>query len=296
MDRRIFYAVFGTAAGVRSFMTIVQATSEVCRARLQDRLATNARLRGYFGSAAYGMTASDNRHVIAHATAVGLASLMELTDDELLERWQNGDATSGQGLFDRYYGVIERFFLNKDSNAVQDLVQETFTRCVASRIRIKDGQFLPYLIGIAKNVLHAHLRKRYRRGETLDVDQISVCDVQPGPGSMMVQRREHRLLLEGLRNIPIDDQVILELHYWENLTTDQIAEVFCIPAGTAKGRLQRARTKLEKVIHRLAESASELESTVARLEDWAKECRDNLDSYRPSVCEPPNPSDFSEQD
>jgi RNA polymerase sigma-70 factor (ECF subfamily) len=105
-------------------------------------------------------------------------------------------------------------------------------------------------------------------------------DLDPGPGTLAVQRREHRVLLEALRNIPIDDQVMLELHYWEDLTTDEIATALDIPIGTSRGRLQRARARLAEVMHRLLESPLELASTGARLDDWAKDCRQHLDGYR----------------
>jgi RNA polymerase sigma-70 factor (ECF subfamily) len=208
---------------------------------------------------------------------------MEPTDAELLERWRSGDSTSGEALFERHYDIVERFFLNKVPSAVQDLVQETFTRCLSSRTPIRDNKhFVGYLVGIAKNVLHGHLRERYRDADPLDLEQVSVRDLQPGPGTLVGRRREHRLLLEALRNIPVDDQIILELHYWEDFKTEEIAEALEIPVGTARGRLQRARAKLEEVMHRVAESPNELESTVARLEDWARECRAHLDSYRGS--------------
>jgi RNA polymerase sigma-70 factor (ECF subfamily) len=206
---------------------------------------------------------------------------MQPTDGELLERWRGGDSASGEALFERYYDTVERFFLNKVSTAVQDLVQETFTRCVESRERIRDNeQFRLYIYGIAYYVLMEHLRGRYRGDQPLDGSQTSVLALDPGPATLVAQRREHRLLLEALRSIPVDDQVVLELHYWENLTTDEIAEVLSIPAPTARGRLQRARTKLAEVMHRMTESRQELTSTLARLEDWAKDCRQHFDSYR----------------
>lgn len=207
--------------------------------------------------------------------------VMDQTDGELLERWRGGDTASGEKLFERYYDMVERFFLNKVSSGVQDLVQETFIRCVESRDRIRDDdRFRVYMFGIAYNVLSGHLREHYRGNRAVDFNEDSVHDLAPGPGTLMAQRREHRLLIEALRNIPVDDQVLLELHYWEQLTTNQIAEVLGIPIGTARGRLQRARTKLEEVMQRLAESPQDLSSTLARLDDWAAECRENLGSYR----------------
>jgi RNA polymerase sigma-70 factor (ECF subfamily) len=206
---------------------------------------------------------------------------MEQTDGELLERWRGGDAASGETLFERYYDMVERFFLNKVTSGVQDLVQETFIRCVESRDRIRDeDRFRVYMFGIAYNVLSAHLRERYRGDRAVDLGEVSVCDLAPGPGSLIARQREHRLLIEALRNIPVDDQVILELHYWEQLTTSQMADALGIPIGTARGRLQRARTRLEDTMQRLAESPQDLVSTVSHLDEWAAECRERLDSYR----------------
>lgn len=202
----------------------------------------------------------------------------EPSDAELLERWRAGDRESGEILFDRYYGMVERFFLNKIGDAIADLVQETFTRCLKNRDRIRDHQFRQYLFGIAYNVLKAHFRERYRRGDA--TGDTSVLDMADGPVTVVAERREHRLLLEGLRSIPSDDQVILELHYWEQLTTDEIAEVLGIPAGTARGRLQRARDRLAEAMHRLTGSPEPLASTVACLDDWARDCRGHLDDYR----------------
>jgi RNA polymerase sigma-70 factor (ECF subfamily) len=206
---------------------------------------------------------------------------MKPRDGELLERWRAGDAVSGEALFERYYTMLERFFLNKVTSGVQDLVQETFMRCVERRERIRDNdRFRMYMFAVAYNVLAAHLRERYRGNREIDLSQVSVCDLAPGASSVVARRREHRLLLKALRVIPVDDQVILELHYWEQLTTHQMAEVIGIPVGTVRGRLQRARARLEETIQRLAESRQDLMSTLARLDDWAAECRQRLDSDR----------------
>ena len=206
---------------------------------------------------------------------------MERSDGDLLERWRAGDMASGEALFEKYYPMVERFFLNKVTTGIQDLVQETFIRCVESRERIRDDdRFRSFLFAVAYNVLSAHLRERYRSGGAIDCSEVSVCDLAPGPGTLVARRREHQLLIEALRHIPIDDQVLLELHYWEQLTTHQIAEALSIPVGTVRGRLQRARTRLEEAMARLAESPRDLSSTLERLDDWAAECRERLDGYR----------------
>jgi RNA polymerase sigma-70 factor (ECF subfamily) len=202
---------------------------------------------------------------------------MELKDTELLERWRSGDRIAGNALFNRYYEAIERFFLNKVSSEVADLVQETFVACVAARDRVNDGtKFRAYIFSIAYNVLCGHLRKIYSSGQQLDVDEISVHDVMKSPDTSTAHGREQRLLLEALRNIPIRFQVILELHYWEDMTTEEIADILQLPVGTVRSRLRRARELLKQAMGRLAHSADELESTWTRLEDWAQSCRTEM--------------------
>ena len=199
---------------------------------------------------------------------------MDIDDAVLLQQWREGDVAAGEALFERYYETVERFFLNKISGDIEDLVQETFIACVDGRDRVQDSaKFRSYLFSIAYNVLRGHLRKIYRGGEQLDLDEMSVHDIAPGPGTLITERREQRLLLEALRNIPVDYQVVLELHYWEQMTTESMAEVLSLPVGTVRSRLRRARELIAEAMGRLAHSPDELASTMTRLDDWAERCR-----------------------
>ena len=202
---------------------------------------------------------------------------MEQSDAELLEGWRNGDLGAGELLFERYYSSIERFFLNKVTTGVGDLVQETFAACVTSRDRLVNGnKFRAYIFTVAYNVLCAHLRGRYRDRGQLDVDTTSIHDVSPGPSSVAVRRREQRLLLEGLRGIPIAYQMILELHYWEDMRTADIARILELPVGTVRSRMRRARELLNDTMTRLMDSPAVLESTTSQLDDWARKCRNEI--------------------
>jgi RNA polymerase sigma-70 factor, ECF subfamily len=209
---------------------------------------------------------------------------MDPSDAELLGSWRSGDMRAGEALLERYYDVVERFFLNKVAESIGDLVQETFKACVESRDRINEqGKFRPFLFGIANNVLLKHLRARYRMPQNIDLDELSIHALSPGPGTLAVRHREQRLLLEGLRRIPFKHQVILELHYWEGLTTMEIAEVLDMPTGTVRRRLQDARICLEQVMGQLAGSPELLDSTLVRLEDWAHQCRLAMDPAPPRI-------------
>ena len=205
---------------------------------------------------------------------------MAFSDAELLERWRRGDKPAGAELFERYFAMIERFFLNKAPDHVDDLVQETFLNCLKSRDQVKDSnKFRSHLFAIAYHVLGTHLRKVYRGRGNIDLSESSLHDLSPSPRSLIAHREEQRLLLEALRHIPVAHQVLLELHYWESMTTDEIAEVLGIPVGTARGRLRRARELLEQAMEQLAESPALLESTRARLDDWVAECQRHIGDF-----------------
>jgi RNA polymerase sigma-70 factor (ECF subfamily) len=82
------------------------------------------------------------------------------------------------------------------------------------------------------------------------------------------------VLLEALRGIPVEYQVALELHYWEQMSDADIARALDLPLGTTKSRIRRGRQLLAERIAHVATSESELQSTLGNLDQWANELRD----------------------
>lgn len=199
------------------------------------------------------------------------------TDVELLDRWRDGDLGAGDELFNRHFTSVHRFFRNKvQEEALEDLVQQTFMASVEGRERFRsDSTFRTYLFGVAHNLLRDHYR-RQRKVEVLDFGETSVEDVRVGPNTLLGRQQEQRLLLEALRRIPIDSQIVLELYYWEELSASQTAAVLGIPEGTVRGRVRKAKALLKKKLTVLARSAADLESTVQDLEGWAASLRELL--------------------
>ena len=93
---------------------------------------------------------------------------------------------------------------------------------------------------------------------------------------IVAKHREQRLLLQALRRIPIDLQVVLELYYWERLPANQVAEVVGVPEGTARTRIRRAKQLLEQEMAKIAANPEDLSSTLVNLEEWAADLREHL--------------------
>jgi RNA polymerase sigma-70 factor (ECF subfamily) len=187
------------------------------------------------------------------------------TDQELLEAWRAGDKPAGTELFQRHYAAVYRFFCNKLTGDRRDLIQQTFLACVEGRDRLRsDDRFRSYLFGVACNTLRSHLRSKY--DDAVDLEGVSVLDLNPGPDEIYARSRERLLLLKALRRIPIERQLVLELRYWEDLESTEIAEILGVPDNTVRSRLARARDDLRAAMEGLAASAVELASTVDNLD------------------------------
>lgn len=209
------------------------------------------------------------------------------TDFELLEEWRAGDRTAGDRLFQRHFRAILRFFRNKvEPSALEDLVQQTFMACVEGRERFRqDSKFTTYLFGAAYNLLRDHYRRARKKPDALDLTEQSAVDLGAGPSTVMGRRRAHKVLLEALRRIPIQSQIVLELYYWEEMSASQTAAVLQIPEGTVRGRVRRAKELLRQEIGKLDDDAAELETIEGGLDNWAASLREMLDDDggRPSA-------------
>ncbi len=198
-------------------------------------------------------------------------------DSALLEAWRRGDSSSGERLFDRHAPAIARFFENKVREGTEDLAQATFLRMLEGRERIRQGSSVrAFLFGIARNVLREHLR-RLTRNREIDPATDSMAALAPGPSTLVGLRQEHQLMLAGLRALSIDDQILLELFYWEELRTHEIAQFLDTTPSSARRRLAEARARLDRTMAKIAESPELLARTTQHLHSWIADVRRKLD-------------------
>ncbi len=198
-------------------------------------------------------------------------------DLQLLEAWRDGDRVAGDRLLRRHVAAIRRFFRNKFDREADELTQRTFLACV----KAKDGfagrsSFRTYLFVVARRQLFRFL-ERGGKGTADAAAVSSLEDLQTSPSQLVAKRKEQGLLLQALRRIPLELQMTVELHYWEELTTAQLAEVLDIPQGTVKSRLRRAREALAAQLRGFELDPDTLDSTLGDLDGWARSLRDLFD-------------------
>ena len=197
------------------------------------------------------------------------------SDRALLDAWRGGDRQAGSALFLRHYTLVNRFFRSKANAAdVADLIQSTFVACVEGQDRYEGaGSFKGWLLGIAFRLLCRHYRSKRRLSARIEFESVSAADLAPSPTEVLAAQQEERLVLAALRRIPLEHQTLLELVFWEDFTAADAAAVLGIPLGTAKSRIRRAHQLLREALALQAESPALLESTLTRLDDWARGLR-----------------------
>ena len=192
-----------------------------------------------------------------------------MDDLKLVDAWRSGDRQAGEALFRRHFQGVTRFFRNKFSAGIDDLVQQNFVALLEGRERLASGaNFRSYLFGIAHNVMRANLRALAKQ-RAFDPASSAIVDLDPGASTMVGQCQEQRLLLLALRRIPLEAQVTLELVYWEQLNAAEIAEILGVPHSTMRSRIQRARQLLQQAFEKLGESPELIKSTLSGLDGWA---------------------------
>jgi RNA polymerase sigma-70 factor (ECF subfamily) len=202
---------------------------------------------------------------------------IDTEDFELLDGWRAGDREAGNTLFERHFDAVCRFFANKVNDNVDDLIQKTFLGCIEGRDRFrKQSSFRTYLFAVAHNVLRVHFRSHPSDDTPVDFAVTTVDELTPSPSAVFASHEEQRLLLEGLRHIPIESQMVLELYYWEDMAASELAEVMAIPEGTVRSRIRRAKVLLARRMQLLARSPALLKTTMNDLDHWVRSLRERL--------------------
>jgi RNA polymerase sigma-70 factor, ECF subfamily len=163
-------------------------------------------------------------------------------------------------LYERHAQAVFRYLARRAGPAAaEDLLSEVFIGAVSASSRVvahDSGSALPWLYGIALNVLRRHFRQQQPAGgatRDLGMDWDAVDDRLDA----WAERRRLRAALEDLSD---SDRELLLLAAWENLTNAEAAAALGISAVAARSRLHRARKRALKSLQRLRGGAPDSHS------------------------------------
>jgi RNA polymerase sigma-70 factor (ECF subfamily) len=185
----------------------------------------------------------------------------ELADEELMERYRDGDAGAFDVLYHRHKGGLFRYLsrLCKKPGVAEDLFQDVWSNLIRSRERYQArAKFTTFLYQIAHNRAIDHLRRvpelRLVSGhpgqddpDDDDPPEAAIpADPSAQPEEMVARKRLAARLLEGIAGLPAPQREAFLLREEAGLTLEQIAEATGVTTETAKSRLRYAVAKLRE--------------------------------------------------
>jgi len=190
--------------------------------------------------------------------------VMAISDREL---WaaavHDGDPDAFGALFDRHGRAIYNHLFRRcaDWSAAEDLTSVVFLEAwrMRHRVELDRESALPWLLGVATKVVLNHRRglRRYRAAlSRVPIPEIGasasagVQDFADDLVERVAAESEMRLILALVKRLPERDRQVLELCAWDGLNYEEAALVLCVPVGTVRSRLSRARKRLRELARR----------------------------------------------
>lgn len=174
-------------------------------------------------------------------------------DLDLIRRIVSGDEQALALLHSRYerqiLNFINRMVGNRDM--AQELTSDVFFR-VWRKAALYDptrGAFSTWLYQVAGNVTRNRLDSHARR---VPAEPLAADERLPAPDALpddaLVREEERQRLRGAMLELKHKDRMILVLRHFEERTTDEIATIVGVPAGTVKSRVHYALQRLKRAL------------------------------------------------
>jgi RNA polymerase sigma-70 factor, ECF subfamily len=169
-----------------------------------------------------------------------------------------GEPAAWNGLFQRYQLPLYTYAyeLVRHEQDSLDIVQETFINAIRHLGSLRDDEkFGSWLFGIAHQKCIQHWRKQSRRTmfQEQDAAEFAEADFPSGensPDEWLVRKEQEEAFLVLLEQLEPPHRSVLLLHWIEEFTLEQIAEVTGTQLGTVKSRMHYAKRALKKLLEK----------------------------------------------
>ncbi len=191
----------------------------------------------------------------------GAISDQELSDTDLVDLVQGGDATAFRGLVERFQGRIYAhiYGMIRNREEARDLTQETFVKAYRNMGGFRrEASFTTWLYRIASNVTIDFIRK-HRRVRISEFDE-RIGHQEQGedswdpdhlhrsPGKDLERSRLYQRIMDAMQKLGEEQRQVVLLREIEGFSYREIAETMGIPEGTVMSRLFYARKKLQALL------------------------------------------------
>jgi RNA polymerase sigma-70 factor (ECF subfamily) len=176
---------------------------------------------------------------------------MTKPSDDLLTRFNEGDAAAFAELVELFGPRLKGFFLRKgvQASTAEDLSQHVFIRLYNSASRYQArGRFDSFCFQVAHNIFLDHCRSKK---VTLHGDDIPEQNDERAQASEQAEASDRDQILRNILAEQDDEtRQLLELAVLQKLAYSEVSTILDIPVGTVKSRvhyaLRRMRSQFRK--------------------------------------------------
>ena len=176
--------------------------------------------------------------------------LLGASDESLLQASARGDQGAFSELYERHARTIYNYLFRRlaDWSEAEDLTAVVFLEAFRRRadVVVVDGKLLPWLYGIATNVLRNRRRALWRhRSLVAQLASQPSTDGTPDVVARSEAAEQMRSVLQRIAGLPRGQQDVIALCVWSGLSYEEAAAALGVPVGTVRSRLSRARAALD---------------------------------------------------
>ena len=183
--------------------------------------------------------------------------LSNLTDQQLVHLYVNGDAEALSALVTRYKDKIYTsiYLLVKDKYLAEDIFQDVFIRVIDTLKGgryVDEGKFLPWAMRIAHNLCVDHFRK-VKRTPTIKTSEdrdifLSLNFSEAGADQRMMNNQSHDKVRKMIDMLPEDQREVIILRHYADLSFKEISQLTNCSINTALGRMRYGLINLRKLM------------------------------------------------
>lgn len=184
--------------------------------------------------------------------------LAQIDEDELIERFQNGDTDAFNPLVLKYqekiYNVVYRRI--GDRETAKDIRQEVFLKAFKALPNFRGrSTFYSWIYRIALNCVYDFKRqckrKKVIRFEELPLnadDVLRMTGSHPSPEKHLEEKELGRIIRKAVRKLPPGQRRVFNLRHRKELAIKEIAVLLNRSEGTIKTHLHNAHRRLQDML------------------------------------------------
>lgn len=170
-----------------------------------------------------------------------------MTDEEIIRLVKQGKVDKFSLLVERYqqkiFGLCYRMLGNQHDG--EDAAQEVFFKAYQKLATFNQtAKFSTWLYRIGVNTCYDYLRKNKNKKEEIELTSVEMKEY--GPEEKYQEKEKVEEIKRAVGKLSQEQQVIVHLHLFGDLSYEAIAEILKISPEAAKMRYYRARASLQK--------------------------------------------------